>query len=58
MGVLMEATPSDVSYDIVKETFLSVDGIKQIHNLRIWGLTTDMTVGGTGGNICNLVLDL
>ena len=43
MGVLMEATPSDVSYDIVKETFLSVDGIKQIHNLRIWGLTTDKT---------------
>lgn len=43
VAVLLEATPSDVSYDVVKETFLSVKGIRQIHNLRIWGLTTDKT---------------
>jgi len=43
IGVLMEATPSGVDYDFVKSTFLSVPGIKQIHNLRIWGLTTDKT---------------
>lgn len=43
IGVLMEATPSGINYEIVKTSFLSVKGIKQIHNLRIWGLTTDKT---------------
>jgi len=43
VGVLMEATPSGISYEVVKNTFLAVDGIKHIHNLRIWGLTTDKT---------------
>jgi len=43
IGVLMEATPSGINYEIVKSSFLSVNGIKQIHNLRIWGLTTDKT---------------
>jgi len=41
LSVLLEATPSDINYDIVKSTFLSVKGIRQIHSLRIWGLTTD-----------------
>jgi len=43
IGVLLEATPSDINYDIVKNTFLSVNGIRQIHSLRIWGLTTNKT---------------
>jgi len=43
IGVLLEATPSGISHDIVKNTFLSVEGIKQVHNLRIWSLTTDKT---------------
>jgi len=41
LSVLLEATPSDINYDIVKSTFLSIKGIRQIHSLRIWGLTTD-----------------
>jgi len=41
--VLLEATPSNIDYDLVKNTFLGVKGIHQIHNLRIWGLTTDKT---------------
>jgi len=43
IGVLMEATPSGVSHDLVKSTFLGVSGIRQVHNLRIWSLTTDKT---------------
>jgi len=43
IGVLLEATPSGISHDIVKNTFLNVEGIKQVHNLRIWSLTTDKT---------------
>jgi len=46
IGVLMEATPSGISHDIVKNTFLNVSGIKQVHNLRIWSLTTDKTALG------------
>jgi zinc transporter 2 len=43
LSVLLEATPPGVDYQVVRNTFLSVDGIRQIHNLRIWGLTTDKT---------------
>ena len=43
LEVLMEATPSGVSYNVVKSTFLGVEGIQQVHNLRIWSLTTNKT---------------
>jgi Co/Zn/Cd efflux system component len=32
-----------VSFTVVQETFMSVEGIVAVHNLRIWGLTTDKT---------------
>jgi cobalt-zinc-cadmium efflux system protein len=35
--------PRDISFTVVQETFNSVDGIIAVHNLRIWGLTTDKT---------------
>ena len=28
---------------VVQDAFLSVEGIVAVHNLRIWGLTTDKT---------------
>lgn len=43
LGVLLEATPAGIDYESVRNTFLSVSGIRQVHNLRIWGLTTDKT---------------
>ena len=43
LGVLMEATPSGVSHDLVRDIFLRVPGIRQVHNLRVWSLTTDKT---------------
>lgn len=43
MNVLMEGIPRDISFNIVQETFRSVDGVVAVHNLRIWGLTTDKT---------------
>ena len=46
LGVLMEATPSGISHNVVKNTFLNVQGIRQVHNLRIWSLTTDKTALG------------
>ena len=43
LEVLMEATPPGISHNLVKSTFLSVEGIRQVHNLRIWSLTTNKT---------------
>jgi len=39
--VLMEGTPPDISYKVVTSTFLAVDGIKLVHNLRVWSITTN-----------------
>ncbi len=43
MNVLMEGIPSNINFNAVQETFLSVDGIVSVHNLRIWGITIDKT---------------
>jgi len=43
MNVLMEGIPHDVNFSVAKDTFLKVPGILTVHNLRIWGLTTDKT---------------
>ncbi|XP_020806104.1 uncharacterized protein LOC110182406 [Drosophila serrata] len=37
--VLMEATPDYMDYDEVKRTFLSIEGVMHVHNLRIWALS-------------------
>lgn len=37
--VLMEATPNFMDYDEVKRTFLSIEGVEHVHNLRIWALS-------------------
>jgi len=39
--VLMEGTPPDMSYKVVTSTFLAVEGIKLVHNLRVWSITTN-----------------
>ena len=52
MAVIMEASPVGVSYSTVKNTFLNVAGIRAVHNLRIWSLTTDKTALA-----CHLVVE-
>ena len=37
----MEGTPVGVSYSRVRNILLAVPGIRQVHNLRVWSLTTD-----------------
>ncbi|KAI5618949.1 zinc transporter 3 isoform X1, partial [Silurus asotus] len=37
--VLMEGTPPGIDYDSVKDTLLSVKGVKATHSLHIWALT-------------------
>ena len=41
--VFTSGIPRDISFTVVQETFNSVEGIVAVHNLRIWGLTTDKT---------------
>eukprot|EP00096_Caligus_rogercresseyi_P011772 TRINITY_DN4745_c0_g1_i1.p1 TRINITY_DN4745_c0_g1~~TRINITY_DN4745_c0_g1_i1.p1 ORF type:complete len:394 (+),score=49.72 TRINITY_DN4745_c0_g1_i1:154-1335(+) len=41
MNVLMEGIPRSVDFNVVHKLFLNVEGIMAIHNLRIWGITTD-----------------
>ena len=43
LSVIMEGTPASVSYTRVRNVLLAVPGIRQVHNLRIWSLTTDKT---------------
>lgn len=35
----MEGTPTYLEYTEVLDTFLSIDGVVRVHNLRIWALS-------------------
>lgn len=37
--VLMEGTPTYLDYNEMQEIFLGIDGVRRVHNLRIWGLS-------------------
>ncbi|XP_017854971.2 uncharacterized protein LOC108608207 [Drosophila busckii] len=37
--VLMEGSPDYMDYEVVKNTFLSIEGVVHVHNLRIWALS-------------------
>uniref|UniRef100_A0A1L8DEE3 Putative zn2+ transporter msc2 cation diffusion facilitator superfamily n=1 Tax=Nyssomyia neivai TaxID=330878 RepID=A0A1L8DEE3_9DIPT len=39
LHVLMEGTPSYLDYTEVKATFLEIEGVMKVHNLRIWALS-------------------
>ena len=39
--IFFQGIPRDVNFNVVQDTFLGVDGIVAVHNLRIWGLSTD-----------------
>ena len=41
--ILYLGIPHDINFSVAKDTFLTVPGIVTVHNLRIWGLTTDKT---------------
>ncbi|XP_050531656.1 zinc transporter 2-like isoform X2 [Daktulosphaira vitifoliae] len=41
MVVLMEGMPKGVNFVDVLETFMSIDGVVRVHNLRVWALSPD-----------------
>uniref|UniRef100_A0A8C5M269 Proton-coupled zinc antiporter SLC30A2 n=1 Tax=Leptobrachium leishanense TaxID=445787 RepID=A0A8C5M269_9ANUR len=42
--VLMEGTPKGVDFNLVKDTLLSIRGVKALHSLHIWALTVSQPV--------------
>ncbi|XP_053560733.1 proton-coupled zinc antiporter SLC30A2 [Bombina bombina] len=42
--VLMEGTPKGVDFNLVKDTLLSIHGVKALHSLHIWALTVSQPV--------------
>ncbi|XP_054015316.1 proton-coupled zinc antiporter SLC30A2-like isoform X3 [Hylaeus anthracinus] len=43
MNVLMEGMPRGFDYSQVESTFMQIDGVVKVHNLRIWALSLDKT---------------
>lgn len=41
--VLMEGIPKGIDFAEVMNTFLQIDGVVKVHNLRIWALSLDKT---------------
>ncbi|MDP5274485.1 cation diffusion facilitator family transporter [Chengkuizengella axinellae] len=40
--ILMEGTPVSIDYEKVKNTLLKIDGVKDVHDLHIWTITSNM----------------
>lgn len=50
--VLMEGTPTNIEIEKVKEKILETDGVKAIHDLHIWSITS-----GLNALTCHAVID-
>lgn len=42
VNVLMEAKPSDVSYQKIKDVLENIEGVKSVHDLHIWMITNEL----------------
>ena len=43
MYIFLPGTPKGISYNEVRECLQNIEGVKEVHNLRIWALTMDKT---------------
>ena len=41
LQVLMEGIPKGINFSEVMQIFLHIEGVKRVHNLRIWALSLD-----------------
>ena len=41
LTVLMEGAPKGIDFNEVMTTLLNINGVKLVHNLRIWALSLD-----------------
>lgn len=42
LGILMESSPGDVDMKNLEQDMLSVDGVKGVHDLHVWSITTSL----------------
>ncbi|CAO1347465.1 unnamed protein product [Diamesa serratosioi] len=47
VAILLEAVPSDVSYNKLLEELQSIEGVSSVHNLKIWSMSIDIHVMST-----------
>ena len=40
VNVLLEGTPAHINIAAVEETMLKVDGVKKVHDLHVWTITS------------------
>lgn len=52
VGILMEGTPKNIDTKEIEETILSIEGIKNIHDLHIWCITS-----GVNALSCHIVMN-
>lgn len=52
LHILMEGTPMTIDSDEVKQTLLQIDGVKDVHDLHIWTITS-----GLDSLSCHLVIE-
>lgn len=53
----MEGTPTYLDYTEVMDTFLRIEGVLRVHNLRIWALSINKTALSAHlaiGNFCDI----
>lgn len=61
--ILLEAKPKHIDYEIVHTELKSgVEGVQDVHDLRIWSLTSDrsvlsvhLAVGKNANRVCRLI---
>ncbi|KAK7502864.1 hypothetical protein BaRGS_00005813, partial [Batillaria attramentaria] len=41
--VLMEGAPRNINFEDVRDTILNLEGVKDLHDLRLWSLTLNKT---------------
>lgn len=43
INILMESVPLNIDYDNVVDVLLNLEGVRHVHSLHIWSLTTSKT---------------
>lgn len=56
LQVLMEGIPKGIDFNEVRAIFLSIPGVKRVHNLRIWALSLDKTALSAHLAIGNIII--
>jgi zinc transporter 2 len=45
LKILMEGLPSGISYDLIRKDLLNINGVINVHDLKIWAVTVNQIAG-------------